>query len=393
MIINSERMGQEELCKIRRDLHQIPELGLHLPKTCAYVADKLKEMDIPYVLLEQDCGIMATIRGAQPGKTIALRADMDALPIQEETGAQYASVHPGIMHACGHDAHAAMLLGAARMINEHRSALKGTVRILFQTGEETARGARFMLDNGALEGADSIFGIHIGSILSKDIPTGKIVASPGCCMASCDRFEIHVHGNGCHGSTPEKGIDPVNIAAHIVLALQTINSREFNACVPVVVTIGSIHGGSEYNIIPEEVTLVGTIRTLDESVRRQVARRIDEISRGTASAFGGTAEVEMVWGAGSVVNDPDMAALAAAAASEIVGWENVITQVEHPNMGGEDFAHYLEKIPGALLFLSSSNPEKKTDIPHHNPKFDVDEDVLWIGAGLYAAVAEAYLNR
>lgn len=392
MIWNDCENLQDELVKMRRDLHRIPEVGLCLPKTATYVTGKLDAMGIPYTQSSKDSNIIATISGGCPGKTVALRADMDALPIQEETGVEYVSEHQGAMHACGHDAHTSMLLGAAKALKARQHELKGNVRLLFQAAEEQAKGAVSMLEMGALDGVDGVFGIHIGSIISKDIPGGTVLSTPGCCMASCDRFVVHVKGIGCHGSTPEKGVDPINIAAHIVLALQAINAREFNACVPVVLTVGSIHGGHQYNIIPEEVTIVGTIRTLDADVRKIVARRIGEISSATASAFGGRAELEMDWGAPPVVNDPDMAALGARAAIEILGEDQVISRVDYPNMGGEDFAYFLEKTPGALLFLSSVNPEKNTDIAHHNPKFNVDEDVLWIGSALYAAVAEKFLS-
>ncbi len=389
---NKCREYQDELVRMRRDLHRIPELGLHLPKTRAYVIGRLEELEIPYTLSHLDSSILAVISGGQPGKTVALRADMDALPIQEETDADYASCHEGLMHACGHDAHTAMLLGAAKILKARQSQLRGTVLLVFQAAEEGARGAKALLARDALAGVDGIFGIHIGSILSKDIPAGTLIASPGCCMASCDRFVVRVSGVGCHGSTPEKGVDPINIAAHIILALQAVNSREFNACVPVVLTVGSIHGGQQYNIIPTEVVIEGTIRTLDAQVRQQVARRIGEISAATAAAFGGSARLEMDWGAGPVVNDPDMAALAADAAREVLGPHWVVTRVEHPNMGGEDFACYLEKIPGAFLFLSSANPQKHTDIAHHHPRFNIDEDVLWMGAAVYAATAEKFLK-
>lgn len=383
---------QEHIVKLRRDLHQIPEVGLVLPKTAEYVAAVLDELDIPYVKSEKDSSLIATIQGGKPGKVIALRADMDALPIPEDTGVCYTSKHEGFMHACGHDTHMAMLLGAAKVLKAHQAELAGTVRLLFQTAEELSRGAEVVVANGGVDGVDAVFGTHIGTIIDKTIPSGTVVVTPGCCMASFDKFIVKVKGVGCHGSTPEKGVDPVNIAAHIILALQAINSREFSATCPLVLTIGNIHGGSQYNIIPDEVTFEGTIRCLEESVRQKIARRIGEISAATASAFGGSVEYEMIWGAPPVINDADMAALAAEAAVEVLGEEKVITQVPAPNMGGEDFAYYLEKVPGAFMFLSSSNPEKHTDVPHHNPKFNVDEDVLWEGAAVFVAIVEKFLG-
>ena len=383
---------QARIVEMRRALHRIPELGTDLPKTAAYVAAALDELGIPYEKSTLDSGIIATIEGGMPGKTIALRADMDALPIEEATGAPYTSTHPGCMHACGHDAHTAMLLGAAAALQKNRAQLKGTVRLLFQTAEEGSKGALFTIRNGGIKNADAVFGMHIGTILGKDYPAGIIVTPPGCCMASFDRFTIHVNGSGCHGSTPEKGIDPINIASHIVLALQAINAREFNACVPVVVTIGSIHGGTQYNIIPDTVVLDGTIRCIDDGVRKTVVRRIGEIAAATATAFGGTAECVVDWGAPPVINNAEMAELATQAAKDVVGEEWVVDRLKAPNMGGEDFAYFLQDVPGAYLFLSSCNPDKNADIPHHNPKFQIDEDVLWKGAALYASIAEKFLN-
>ena len=392
MMWNECKDLQNYIVKLRRDLHQIPEVGLNLPKTAEYVANVLDELAIPYVKSQKDSSIIATIQGGKPGKTLALRADMDALPILEDTGVCYASKHEGCMHACGHDTHMAMLLGAAKVLKEHQAELHGTVRLLFQTAEELAMGAEIVVEEGGVDNVDAVFGTHIGTIIDKAIPSGTVIVTPGCCMASFDKFIVKVKGVGCHGSTPEKGVDPVNIAAHIVLSLQAINSREFSATCPVVLTIGSIHGGSQYNIIPNEVTIEGTIRCLEEPVRQKIARRIGEISAATASAFGDSVDYEMVWGAPPVINDDKMAALAADAAKSVLGEDMVVTKVPAPNMGGEDFAYYLEKVPGAFMFLSSSNPKKHTDVPHHNPKFNVDEDVLWEGSAVFVAIAEKYLN-
>ena len=374
---------QNYIVGLRRDLHQIPELGTELPETQAYVTAELDRIGIPYVCSKKDSSIIATIEGGKPGKTICLRADMDALPITEATGVPFTSRHEGRMHACGHDTHTAMLLGAGKVLWAHRQEIKGTVRLLFQTSEEQSRGAEIMIANGAVEDAEAVFGTHIGTILDKTIPTGTFIVPSGCCMAAFDKFVIKVNGKGCHGSTPEKGVDPVNIAAHIVIALQAITTRELNATKPLVVTIGKIQGGNQYNVIPSEVVIEGTIRTLEEEVRQFAAKRIGEISQATAAVFGGSVDYEMIWGAPPVTNDDNMAALAAKAAKEVLGEDNVITKLPAPNMGGEDFAYYLEKLPGAFMFLSSSNPAKGTDVAHHNPKFNVDEDVLWEGAAVF----------
>lgn len=384
---------QGELVEMRRALHRIPETGERLEKTSAYVISKLEQLGIPYVRSGRDSAIAAHIRGSQPGKRIILRADMDALPIREETGASYASEHDGFMHACGHDAHTSMLLGAAKVLQSNRAALTGEAVLIFQTAEETAKGAKNVIANGWLEGADAAFGMHIGTIISNTAPAGTIFAVPGCCMASFDRFMIRVTGVGCHGSTPEKGTDPINAAAHIITALQTINSREFNACAPIVVTIGSIHGGSQYNIIPNCVEMEGTIRSVDSGVRMAVAQRIEQIAAAQAAVLGADAQCVIDWGAPPVINDESMACLAAEAAKEITGEERTVTHLAAPNMGGEDFAYYLEKLPGAYLFLSSANGAKNCAFAHHNSRFNVDEDVLHMGAALYVNITERFLNN
>lgn len=384
---------QSYVVEHRRALHRIPEVGGDLPETQAYVIAELEKLGIPYVKSTGDSGIIASIQGGKPGKTVALRADMDALPIEEATGVSYASEHPGRMHACGHDTHMAMLLGTAKVLNAHRTELKGTVKLFFQTGEELAIGARVLVAEGCMDGVDAIFGLHIGNILNKEIQAGKLIAVPGCCMASFDKFVVHVQGKGCHGSTPEKGIDPISIAAHIVTGLQQVIAREISATRPSVMTIGMIHGGNQYNIIPNEVSLEGTIRALEEDVRQYMVKRIEEVSKEIAAAYNGTASFEIYWGAPPVINDADMAALAAKAAVRALGEEKVITSVPAPNMAGEDFAYYLEKAPGAFLFLSSSNPEKGTDVPHHNPRFNVDEDVLWEGPAAFVSIVEEFLGQ
>ncbi|MBT9792749.1 MAG: M20 family metallopeptidase [Lachnospiraceae bacterium] len=383
---------QDEIVTMRRDLHQIPEIGGNLPETKAYVIKKLTEMGIPFTENKSDSGLMAEIRGGKPGKTIALRADMDALPIQEANEVEYISRHEGIMHACGHDAHTAMLLGAARVLSENKERIPGTVRLLFQTDEEGSRGAERTIKEGGIQGADAVFGTHIGTILSKDIPSGTMVCTPGCCMASFDKFVIRVKGNGCHGSTPEKGVDPINIASHIVINLQEIVAREIAATKPAVLTIGHMEAGFAYNVIPSEALIEGTIRALEEDVRQELARRIKEVAEATARTFRGEVEYEMIWGAPPVISDPEMAALAADCAREVVGESRVIDRVDAPNMGGEDFAYFLNQVPGAFMFLSSSNPEKHTDIPHHNPRFNVDEDVLWIGSAMFVKIVERFLE-
>ena len=384
---------QEELVRMRRELHQIPEVGDVLPETRSYVEGKLKEYGIPFTENSHDSGLIAVIKGGKPGKTLALRADMDALPITEENEVDYKSRHEGAMHACGHDTHMAMLLGAAKVLNEHKDELCGSVKLFFQTNEEGSRGAERMVNDGCMDDVDAVFGTHIGCILSKDLPSGTVVAVPGCCMASFDKFVIKVKGIGCHGSTPEKGVDPINIASHIVINLQEVLAREIAAVKPAVLTIGKFNAGVAYNVIPSEVVIEGTIRALEEDVRQELAKRIGEISKCTAETFRGSVEYEMIWGAPPVVNDDAMAKFAADCARDVLGNDMVIDHIAAPNMGGEDFAYYLMKKPGAFMFLSSADPKKHTDVPHHNPRFNVDEDVLWEGSAVFVRIAECFLNR
>ncbi|MDO5116225.1 MAG: M20 family metallopeptidase [Synergistaceae bacterium] len=384
---------QDYIVGIRRDLHQIPELGLNLPETQAYICAELDRLGIDYKKNEGDSGIIGEIKGGHPGKTVLLRADIDALPIQEDTGLPFSSKHEGKMHACGHDSHAAMLLGALRVLAAHRGELNGNVRFVFQTAEEISKGAQQAIKEGVTEGVDAVFGLHIGSILGGSLPSGTLSVVPGCCMASFDRFVINVKGSGCHGSTPEKGIDPVTIAANIVLSLQEIVAREIAGTKPSVLTIGMINGGFAYNVIPSEVKIEGTIRALEEPVRMQLAKRIEEISRNIAAAFRGSVDFLMDWGAPPVINDEKMAALAAEAAKKVLGGGDVKTSQDAPNMGGEDFAYYLAEKPGAFMFLSSADHAKCTDVPHHNPKFMIDEDVLHKGSAVFVSIVEDFLGR
>lgn len=383
---------QDYIVGLRRDLHRIPETGTDLPKTQAYICAELDRLGVSYTKNKGDSGIIGEIKGGKPGKTVLLRADIDALPIHEETGLPFASEHEGRMHACGHDTHAAMLIGALKVLNEHREALSGNVKFVFQTAEEISKGSQIAIKEGVMDGVDAVFGIHIGSILGPSLPSGTISVVPGCCMASFDRFVLTVKGNGCHGSTPEKGIDPVTIACNVVLSLQEVIAREIAGTKPAVLTVGMINGGFAYNIIPSEVKIEGTIRAVEESVRRQLAKRIEEISKNIAAAFRGSVDFFMDWGAPPVINDEKMAALAAKAAAKVLGEEHVVTTQDAPNMGGEDFAYYLAEKPGAFMFLSSADAAKHTDVPHHNPKFMVDEDVFCKGSAVFVSIVEDFLK-
>ncbi len=383
---------QDYIVGIRRELHKIPELGKDLPETQALICAELDKLGIEYRKNKGDSGIIGEIKGGAPGKTLLLRADIDGLPIKEDTGLPFSSEHEGRMHACGHDSHAAMLLGALKVLNGHKNELKGNVRFVFQTAEEISKGAQVAVEEGVLDGVDAVFGTHIGCILGPNFPSGDLSVVPGCCMASFDRFIITVKGNGCHGSTPEKGVDPISIACNIVLSLQEIVAREIAGTKPSVLTVGMINGGFAYNVIPSEVKIEGTIRAIEEPVRQQLAKRIEEISKNIAAAFRGSVDFLMDWGAPPVINDEEMAALAAKAAAKVIGAEHVKTTQSAPNMGGEDFAYYLAEKPGAFMFLSSADHAKHSDVPHHNPKFMLDEDVFWKGSAVFVSIAEDFLG-
>lgn len=384
---------QAYVLRIRRDLHKIPEIGLELPETEKFIKKELDALNIPYVCSERGSGIMATIEGAYPGKTIAFRTDMDALQLEEELDIDYKSLYPGYMHACGHDAHMAIMLGTARMLLTWKDSMHGVVRLIFQPGEETARGAEIAIEDGYVKNIDAIFGLHIGTLFGKEIPCGKFIISSGCCMASYDHFIIKIKGESCHGSNPEKGIDPVQIASHLVLALQAIQTRELMGTIASVISIGKIIGGNQYNVIPDSVILEGTTRAVDESVRQYLAKRIEEIANMTAMTFGGECEFQIIWGAPPVVNDRHMADLAADAIEGTLGIQYVERHMESPCMAGEDFANYLNIVPGAFLYLSSSNTEKGTDYPHHSSRFNIDEDVLWEGVAGFNSIAKQILQN
>lgn len=378
---------QSYVVSARRALHQIPEVGTCLPATSAYIARELSALGIPFQFIAPNGSILAAIQGGRSGQTIALRADMDGLLIPEQTGLPFSSRHPGCMHACGHDAHAAMLLGAAKLLWERRQSLSGTVRLLFQSGEETVQGAKELIACGGLDGVEAIYGMHIGVLLGGEYPSGTFIVPDGPCMAAIDRFTLTVRGFGCHGSSPEKGVDPINIAAHIVLALQSIVAREIPAAQPAVLTLGSIQGGAQYNLIPSEVVMEGSIRSLDPEIRVKLSRRMEEVAAATAAAFGGSCQCAVEWGAPPVINTPALAAQAAQSIRQLLPDSPVVTHLDRPNMGGEDFAFYLQQVPGVYFFLSTFNPDKGTDVPHHNERFDIDEDMLWRGSAAYAAIA------
>jgi len=382
---------QEAIVSFRRDLHRIPEVGTQLPLTQAYIRKVLEGWGLSYTLSATHSTLWGDIEGSLPGKTVLLRADMDALPIQEATGLPFASQHEGKMHACGHDAHAAMLLGAIRVLLDNRAQLRGRVRFLFQADEEAVSGAKFAVKEGAMEGVDAAFGCHIGNLLGPDIPSGTLAVKLGNAMASADYLFLTVRGKGCHGSTPEKGVDPITIASHIVINLQEILAREIPASQTAALTMGRIRGGDVFNIIPEQVELDGTLRTYSPELRQFILKRIEEIAKSTAAVFRGECDLRVGGGTGAVINDPALTALAQEALAPVAGEGMLLTDFT-PNMGSEDFSCFQKEVPGVYWFLSSANREKGTCVPHHNPRFDIDEDVLWKGSAAFVAAAQAFLK-
>jgi len=380
-IISEAKSIQDEIVKWRQQLHKVPEIGFELHQTTAYVQKRLDEMGIGY-RVAAETGIVAIIKGDKPGPTIALRADMDALPLEEKSELPFAAKN-GNMHACGHDAHMAILLGAAKIINSIRQYLPGNVKLLFQPGEEGFGGAAKMIEDGCLKdpAVEAVVALHVGNIF-RDVKTGQIGYCEGPMLAATTAFEVVVRGSSCHGAKPNQGVDSIVIAAEIILALQKIVSRETDPLNHAVLTVGMINGGTAMNIVTDRVVLKGDFRTLTSEDRDYMIKRITEIAEGVAVAGRAEAEVNILSGYPPTTNDPEIARKIAASAAEIVSADNVI-EIKKPSMGAEDMSLYMEKIPGAMFALGTGNEDKKITYPHHHPQFDLDEDVLWIGAAVF----------
>ena len=373
---------KDDLIALRRDLHQNPELSWAEQRTGRQITSFLRESPV-HIRPVAGTGLLARM-GKDKGPTVLLRVDMDALPIQEDRGRPYASQVAGVMHACGHDGHVAMGAVATRVLAARD--LPGRVVMLFQPAEEGEGGAQKVVAEGALEGVQAVLGVHLWN----ELPVGTLGVKAGPLMAAVDRLRIVVHGRGGHGGTPHRSADPVVAAAHVVTALQTVVARETSPLQSVVVTIGSIHGGEAFNVIPDEVVLTGTIRTFDAALRAAMPERLARIAGGVAGALGCRAEVDVRNGNPAVVNDAAMAAVARRAALRVLEPPQV-TEPE-PTMGGEDMAVYFEQVPGCFVFVGSANAARGLDQPHHSPRFDFDEDALAIGADFLVAAAEEALR-
>ncbi|MGS5019765.1 amidohydrolase [Paenibacillus sp. JJ1683] len=374
-----EQVLEQKLVEIRRHLHRYPELSNEEVETTAYIRRLLKEQDITILDVPLRTGLVAEIGGQQEGPTVALRADIDALPIQEETGLPYASLHPGKMHACGHDFHTASLLGAAALLKQREQKLKGTVRLVFQPAEEKAKGAAQVLDSGALAGVQAIFGLHN----KPDLPVGTVGIKEGPLMAAADGFYIEVEGQSTHAAVPHAGIDPIVVSSHIITALQSIVSRSVNPLDSAVISVTKLHSGNAWNIIPDRAHLDGTIRTFDENVRAQVAERFEQVVKGVADAFGTKATIRWIEGPPPVLNDGKLAVIAVQAA-EAVGLE-VVRPI--PSSASEDFGFYQKNVPGVFVFVGTAGRQE-----WHHPAFDLDERALPGTAKLLASLAESALK-
>jgi N-acetylcysteine deacetylase len=371
--LSAEALG-EQLTGIRRHLHRHPELSNEEYETTKYITSQLEQAGIRVLDYGLATGVIAEIGGLKSGPVIALRADIDALPIQEETGADYASLVPGKMHACGHDFHTAALIGAAYQLKQQEERLPGTVRLLFQPAEEKAQGAQRIISSGALQEVRAVIGLHN----KPDLPVGTIGITGGPLMAAADGFVVEILGNSSHAAVPEAGTDPIAAASHIVTALQSIVSRNVSPLESAVVSVTQIHSGNSWNIIPDKAELEGTIRTFDEAVRVKVLERFEQIAAGVAAALGASATVRWIGGPPPVINDDALAALGIKAA-EALGYQAVKPV---PSPAGEDFAFYQRVVPGLFVFAGTDGSRE-----WHHPAFNLDEQALPVAARFLADIA------
>jgi len=381
---------KDDIVEYRRVIHSNPEVGAELPKTKAYVMDKLREFGYePEEICES--GIVATIEGSKPGKTFLLRADMDALPMAEATDCDFKATN-GAMHSCGHDMHTAMLLGAAKLLKQNQDEIEGTVKLVFQPDEEGFTGAKKMIEAGVLQNpkVDAAMAMHVNS----GTPSNLVVCGLGTSIGGCNRFRIVVKGTGCHGALPETGVDPINIAAHIFLAIQEITSREIPATKPAVITIGKFAGGDAPNIIPNEVVMEGTIRTLEKELGEQIFSRMNDIVTSAAKMFRGEAELIELSSVPPLANNKELANEVTGYMKDIVG-EQGIFLFEGGGMGSEDFASYSYEVPSLYVILGAGakNENPLYGVPMHNEKVVFNEDVLPTGAAMHAYSAIMWLKN
>lgn len=374
--------AEPDIIATRRLFHRFPETSGNEANTQQMLSKQLDDLGIEHVCLENN-GIIATIRGTAPGAyapdgtpayRVALRADIDALPVTEQTGVDFASENPGVMHACGHDAHMAMMLGAVRILRDVADQLTGEVRIIFQPAEEISIGALSMIEAGALEGVDAIYGAHIWS----EVPAGTVSCAPGQRMANTDWFRIEIEGVSAHGSMPHKGVDAVVVGAEMVMALQVLVSRDISPFEPVVVTVGEFHGGEARNIMAGHAYLTGTVRTWSEKMRTEVPDRLERIVSRSAHALGAKATFTFEQGNAGLANDPACAEVARQAVLDTIGEQGVADY--RGTLSGEDFSEYLRFVPGVFCFVGTRNPQVGAEHPQHSCYYTIDESVLAKGS-------------
>ena len=376
------------LVEIRRTIHRHPELMFEENETSKLVCSWLEKFGLEVKLGLAKTGVSGLLRGGKEGKTVAIRADMDALPLEEATQLPYASQIKGKMHACGHDAHVTILLGVAKFFSPLREQVKGNIKWIFQPAEEGGGGGRVMVEEGVLEDpkVDAIFGAHV----FPDLPMGKVGIHEREGLAATDRFRIKILGRGGHGAYPHLSKDPILAAGHLITQIHSIVSRNVNPLDRAVVSIGRVNGGTAFNIIPDEVELWGTVRSLSPQVRERLKVRLEQTTQGVARSFDLDYRYEFEDGYPALVNDPQMSHLVASACARGIGKENV--EFINPSMGGEDFAYYLQKIPGSFFRLGCRNEQKGIIHPFHSSRFNIDEDVLPFGVEMFVRIIDQYLE-
>ncbi|HEY3992235.1 MAG TPA: amidohydrolase [Ktedonobacteraceae bacterium] len=380
-----------DMVALRRDLHEHPELAFEEVRTSGIVAGRLRALGLEVQTGIAKTGVVGTLKGGKAGdgaKTLAMRADMDALPIHELNEIDYRSTVDDKMHACGHDGHTSILLAVADLLSKRREELAGNVKFVFQPAEEIVGGAEPMVKEGALEGVDNVIGLHVFSTYQ----LGRVGVRSGPVFASADKFVLKVRGKGGHGAMPQEAVDPIVIAAHIITALQTLISRETPPFSPTVITVARVESGSAFNIIPEVAELHGSLRAYSMEHRAKMVRRITELSQGIASAMNASCEVEIFDGCPPCVNDPTMTEVVRRAAESTVGSHAVDDGEEVMTTGSDDMAYFLQTVPGCYFIVGARNPEKEARYPHHHPRFNIDEDSLPIATEVLTRTALDYLK-
>ena len=376
------------LVEIRRKIHMHPELGFEEVETSRLVIECLEKFGLQVKRGVAKTGVVGLLKGKEPGETVAIRADMDALPMDEANQVPYASKVKGKMHACGHDAHVAILLGVAKFFSSIKDEVRGNIKWIFQPAEEGGGGGRMMVEEGVLENpkVDAIFGAHVFPLLS----IGKVGIMEGEALAAADRFTLVILGKGGHAASPHLTRDPILAAGHLITQIHAIVSRNINPLESGVVTIGKVSGGTAFNIIPDEVELLGTVRSLSPQVREELRSRIEQVTQGVVGSFGMDYHFNYEYGYPVLINDPGMTKLVGEACLKGIGKDNV--EVIKPSMGAEDFAYYLERCPGAYFRLGCGNEEKGIIHPYHSSLFDIDEEVLAFGVEMFVRIIDQYMG-